>query len=104
MEHKAREELLVLPPPVIRLLEQALPLQEIEDIVDAIHASRRPVLYVGGGCLDCPAELRELVSRTGIPVAQTLMGLGAFPESDPLALQVLCSPIACALLLCLPAA
>ena len=56
--------------------------------MDAIHSSRRPVLYVGGGCLDCPDELRELVARTGIPVAQTLMGLGAFPESDPLALQV----------------
>lgn len=56
--------------------------------MDAIHASRRPVLYAGGGCLDCPDELRELVARTGIPVAQTLMGLGAFPESDPLALQV----------------
>ena len=50
--------------------------------------SRRPVLYVGGGCLDCPEEVRELVARTGIPVTQTLMGLGAFPESHPLALQV----------------
>ncbi|CAK0737622.1 hypothetical protein CVIRNUC_000943 [Coccomyxa viridis] len=63
--------------------------REIEEVVDAIHTSRRPVLYVGGGCLDCPDELRELVARTGIPVAQTLMGLGAFPESDPLALQML---------------
>ena len=62
--------------------------QEIEPIVDAILGSRRPVLYVGGGCLDCPDEVRELVARTGIPVAQTLMGLGAFPESHPLALQV----------------
>ena len=88
----------------MHLLRSALPLQEIEEIVDAIHASRRPVLYVGGGCLDCPDELRELVARTGIPVAQTLMGLGAFPESDPLALQVPCSLIACALLLCYPVA
>ena len=81
----------------MHLLRLALPLQEIEEIVDAIHVSRRPVLYVGGGCLDCPDELRELVARTGIPVAQTLMGLGAFPESDPLALQVPCPLIACAL-------
>jgi glyoxylate carboligase len=49
--------------------------------------AKRPVLYVGGGCLDSAAEIRELVSRTGIPVVQTLMGLGTFPESDPLALQ-----------------
>ena len=50
--------------------------------------AKKPVLYVGGGCLECPDEVRELVRRTGIPVAQTLMGLGAFPETDPLALQV----------------
>ena len=53
-----------------------------------MHGAKRPVLYVGGGCLDCAAELRDFVARTGIPVAQTLMGLGAYPESDPLALQV----------------
>ena len=46
------------------------------------------MLYVGGGCLDASQELREFVRRTGIPVAQTLMGLGTFPASDPLALQV----------------
>ena len=104
MEHNSREALLALPKAIVHILRSALPLQEIEDIVDAIHTSRRPVLYVGGGCLDCPDELRELVARTGIPVAQTLMGLGAFPESDPLALQVACSLIACALLPPLPAA
>lgn len=62
--------------------------QDIKPIVDAIHGSKRPVLYVGGGCLDASAELREFVAATGIPVAQTLMGLGAFPETHPLALQV----------------
>lgn len=45
------------------------------------------MLYVGGGCLDASLELRALVARTGIPVVQTLMGLGTFPASDPLALQ-----------------
>ena len=34
------------------------------------------MLYVGGGCLDAAPELRAFVERTGIPVAQTLMGLG----------------------------
>lgn len=50
--------------------------------------AQRPVLYVGGGCVDAAEEVREFVRRTGIPVVQTLMGLGTFPESDPLALQV----------------
>ena len=50
--------------------------------------ARKPVLYVGGGCLDASRELREFVKKTGIPVASTLMGLGVFPDSDDLALQV----------------
>ena len=50
--------------------------------------AKKPVLYIGGGCLGSSEEVQELVRRTGIPVAQTLMGLGAFPESHPLALQV----------------
>jgi acetolactate synthase-1/2/3 large subunit len=49
--------------------------------------AERPVLYVGGGCLDASAELRALVARARVPVAQTLMGLGTYPASDPLALQ-----------------
>lgn len=50
--------------------------------------ARKPVLYVGGGCLDASPELREFVKRTGIPVASTFMGLGAFPDNDKLGLQV----------------
>jgi len=53
----------------------------------AAPQAERPVLYVGGGCLDASAELRALVARTRVPVAQTLMGLGTYPASDPLALQ-----------------
>jgi acetolactate synthase I/II/III large subunit len=61
----------------------------IERVAEAIRSAKKPVLYVGGGCVDAAAEVKELVARTGIPVAQTLMGLGSFPEQDPLALQML---------------
>jgi hypothetical protein len=47
------------------------------------------VIYLGGGTLDASPEVREFVSRTGIPVVSTLMGLGSFPSTDPLALQML---------------
>lgn len=47
------------------------------------------MLYVGGGCLDAAPELREFVARTGIPVAETLMGLGTYPQSQPLSLGML---------------
>jgi acetolactate synthase-1/2/3 large subunit len=48
-----------------------------------IAASRRPVLYVGGGVLKARAteSLRQLAESTGIPVVTTLMARGAFPDS-----------------------
>ena len=64
-------------------------LEALQPVVDALRGSRKPVLYCGGGCLDASPQLREFVSRTRIPVAQTLMGLGVYPESDALALQML---------------
>ncbi|KAL1541791.1 Agglutinin-like protein 1 precursor [Salvia divinorum] len=54
----------------------------LEQIVRLISESKRPVLYVGGGCLNSSEELRRFVELTGIPVASTLMGLGSYPCSD----------------------
>ncbi|KAJ9683240.1 hypothetical protein PVL29_019001 [Vitis rotundifolia] len=61
----------------------------LEQIVRLISESKRPVLYVGGGCMNSSEELRRFVDLTGIPVASTLMGLGAFPCTDELSLQML---------------
>jgi len=61
----------------------------LEQIVRLISESKKPVLYVGGGCLNSSDELRRFVELTGIPVASTLMGLGAFPVGDELSLQML---------------
>lgn len=61
----------------------------LEQILRLLCASKKPVLYVGGGCLNASKELHEFVKLTGIPVASTLMGLGAFPTSHELSLQML---------------
>ncbi|KAJ6375372.1 hypothetical protein OIU77_000367 [Salix suchowensis] len=61
----------------------------LEQIVRLISESKKPVLYVGGGCLNSSEELKRFVELTGIPVASTLMGLGAFPVGDELSLQML---------------
>ncbi|CAL5361833.1 hypothetical protein CsSME_00052985 [Camellia sinensis var. sinensis] len=61
----------------------------LDQIVRLISESKKPVLYVGGGCLNSSAELRRFVELTGIPVASTLMGLGSYPCSDELSLQML---------------
>ena len=49
-------------------------------VLGLIEKAKRPVLYIGGGIISGEAhkELREFAEVTGIPVASTLMGLGAF--------------------------
>ena len=65
--------------------------ETIRRVVEAIKASRRPIIYCGGGTIASNAadELREFVKKTGIPVAMTLQGLGALPSDHYLALGML---------------
>ncbi|MFO0791536.1 MAG: biosynthetic-type acetolactate synthase large subunit [Pirellulales bacterium] len=69
---------------------QAKP-EQIRQIAAAIKLAKRPVIYAGGGIISGEAseELRTLVKKTGIPVTMTVMGLGAFPNEDPLSLDML---------------
>jgi acetolactate synthase-1/2/3 large subunit len=62
--------------------------RKIREAAELILASRRPVLYAGGGILKARAAeaLRELAELTGIPVVTTLMARGAFPDDHPLCL------------------
>ncbi|KAF2316391.1 hypothetical protein GH714_041732 [Hevea brasiliensis] len=62
---------------------------KLEQIARLIFQSKKPVLYVGGGSLNCSEELRRFVELTKIPVASTLMGLGSFPLGDELSLHML---------------
>ncbi len=68
-----------------------LPPRKIERIAEMINRSRRPLLYAGGGIISAGASglLAALARRNTIPVALTLMGLGAFPPDDPLYLGML---------------
>jgi acetolactate synthase-1/2/3 large subunit len=58
---------------------------QIKKAVQMLAAAERPMIYAGGGVIlsDASAELRELVELSGAPCTNTLMGLGAFPASDP---------------------
>ncbi len=65
--------------------------EQLDALLDALSRSRRPVIYAGGGVIagDAAAELTAFARQERIPVTTTLMGLGAFPETDPLALRML---------------
>ena len=77
--------------------EQVLPSTEtirdadIDAACDMIAECERPVIFVGGGAVISGAqdEIRELASRIGAPVCDTLMGKGAFPGTDPLYMGML---------------
>ncbi|MFU8849261.1 MAG: biosynthetic-type acetolactate synthase large subunit [Opitutales bacterium] len=59
--------------------------QDLQKVLELIESAKRPVLYVGGGIISGQAhmELREFAELTGLPVASTLMGLGAFDAQHP---------------------
>jgi acetolactate synthase I/II/III large subunit len=65
--------------------------EQIKQVAAAIKRAKRPIIYAGGGVIsgDASRELRELVKKTNIPVAMTVMGLGAFPANDKNSLGML---------------
>jgi acetolactate synthase I/II/III large subunit len=65
--------------------------RQVEKAVALLLESHRPVIYVGGGVVlgNAADELTNLARKLSVPVTTTLMGLGSFPENDPLALGML---------------
>lgn len=59
--------------------------QQIEEAAALINSASRPYLLAGQGVLLSGASeaLKAFSEKTGIPVASTLLGLGAFPTDHP---------------------
>jgi len=61
--------------------------EKIKQAVEMMAKAKRPLFYTGGGVINSGKHasdlLRELVRLTGFPITSTLMGLGAYPASDP---------------------
>ncbi|MFT4257871.1 MAG: 3D-(3,5/4)-trihydroxycyclohexane-1,2-dione acylhydrolase (decyclizing) [Pseudoxanthomonas sp.] len=62
--------------------------RELDALVDAIRAAKRPLIVSGGGVLYSQAEtaLAALAEATGLPVAETQAGKGALPWTHERAL------------------
>ena len=58
----------------------------IDEFINLMSKSSRPVFYTGGGVINSGPKaselLRELVYATGFPITSTLQGLGSFPGED----------------------
>ena len=58
---------------------------QIKKAAQLILGASRPMIYTGGGVIldNAAEELTEFARRLGYPITNTLMGLGAYPASDP---------------------
>jgi acetolactate synthase-1/2/3 large subunit len=72
--------------PMLRATDEAM-----RDAIAVLRDCQRPVILAGHGILqsNAMAEVRELAERCQIPIACTLLGLGAFPASHPLNLGMM---------------
>ncbi len=61
-------------------------MKQLRKVIGLIEQSKRPVIFAGGGIIlsKAAAELTQFAQKTRIPVTTSLMGLGAFPGTDPL--------------------
>jgi len=68
-------------------LNNKINLKDVDNFIEMIKKSSKPIFYTGGGVINsgpiASELLRELVSLTGFPITSTLQGLGAYPGDDP---------------------
>lgn len=64
---------------------------QIETLCRLLETAKRPLLIAGGGVIAAEAApvVRQFAERASLPVALTLMGLGAMPPGHPLCLGML---------------
>jgi acetolactate synthase-1/2/3 large subunit len=64
---------------------------ELLQVLQLLRKSRQPIIYAGGGIITSGAspDLKAFAERCGIPVAETLLGLGGIPSEHFLCLQML---------------
>ena len=58
---------------------------QIRRAVDLILSAKCPIIYTGGGVIlgNGSEALTQLTHLLGVPITQTLMGLGSYPATDP---------------------
>ncbi len=68
-------------------------IKKIEEAVEILSKAKKPIFYIGGGCINSGPKasklVREFIDLVGSPVTMTLMGLGVIASSDQNSLGML---------------
>ncbi len=70
----------------LNLPEKKTDFDKIPKILSMLNSVERPVIVAGGGVIHsgASAELSAFACQSRIPVVSTMMGLGSFPQENPL--------------------
>jgi acetolactate synthase-1/2/3 large subunit len=76
---------------IYAIRKNVLEQRECKAFFEMLQASKRPLIYAGGGVINGNAseQLRHFASTLGIPVTTTLMGIGAVDTKEALSLHML---------------
>ena len=72
--------------PRVRLPRPAAPLAQLREAAQRLRAAQRPLLLLGGGCVEAQVEARALATALDAPTAQTINAKGLLPGDHPLLL------------------
>ena len=61
--------------------------RDLNDVSRIINKSKKPIIYLGQGCVNEFELLRKMAIKANIPVVSTIHGCGIFDESHDLSLQ-----------------
>ena len=62
--------------------------ENIDKATSIINNSKKPILYLGKGCLNYQSQITELAKFCNIPVTTTLHAMGVFNENEDLSLKM----------------
>jgi acetolactate synthase-1/2/3 large subunit len=82
----AKTKYIPFTPELIKRETENITEDDLKNAVEMIHKAKKPFVFVGGGAVisDAYDELKEFVAKVDAPVADTLMGKGAFDATNPL--------------------
>ena len=64
-----------------------IPISKVKEISKVINNSKKPIFYIGQGCVEAYSQLRNIAIKGNIPVTTTIHGNGIFDENHPLSLR-----------------